>query len=142
MGAPTHEPNPLDAALLRLRRNALIAIAACALGIGALAFLAKPDPSVDPNAPVDRRVVWTALALAAGSILTRRSVATTRSARGFVYLQMASILCAFGLALLGALLATRAGQWQVGLLYSVAAALLLVRAPVRLAAPPARRPGT
>jgi hypothetical protein len=133
--APTPAPHPLDAALMRLRRSALIAIGVCGLGIASLSFVGTAEPAGE----VDRRVTWTALGLAAASILTRRSVPGARSPRAFVGLQLASILLAFGLALLGGLLATRGGHWQVGLLYNVAAALLLVRPLARLAPPP--RPG-
>jgi hypothetical protein len=136
VSAPGPAPHPLDASLQRLRRSALIAIGVCALGIAGLSLAA---PAGGQDTPVDRRYTWTALALAAGSILTRRSVSGARSPRAFVGLQLASILLAFGLALLGGLLATRGGQWQVGLLYNVAAALLLARPLARLAPP--RREG-
>lgn len=127
MSRPPTDPAALDAALRSLRRSALIALALFALGIGVLALRSGAEPGPE----VDRRVTWGALALAGASILSRRSLRAPASARAFLFTQVASILCAVGLGLLGALLAIRAGQWQVGLLYDLAAALLLVRAPVR-----------
>ena len=110
-------------------------MALCALGIGLLAL----GSGAEPNEDVDRRVTLAALALAGVSILTRRSLPGRGNPRVFVVCQVASVLGAVGLGLLGALLAIRAGQWQVGLLYSFAAALLLLRPPARFSVAPLPR---
>lgn len=127
VSTPAADPGSLDASLRSLRRSALVALALFALGIGLLALRA----GAEPGAEVDRRVALAALALAGASILLRRSLRARASARSFVIRQVASVLCAVGLGLLGALLAMREGQWQVGLLYNLAGALLLLRPPAR-----------
>jgi hypothetical protein len=136
VSAPAPGPDSLDASLRTLRRSALLALAVCALGIGLLALRS----SVPQDTSVDRRITLTALVLAAASILTRRSIRAPASAGVFFGTQVASVLCAVGLGLLGGLVAVRTGQWQVGLLYNLAAALLLVRPPARLSLPPRRAP--
>lgn len=135
VSAPRPDPDALSATLQRLRRSALIAVALFALGIGLFAFASGSELSAE----VDRRITFSALALAGASILTRRSLPRPGSSRSFVAMQVASVLCAVGLGLLGALLAVRAGQWQVGALYNVAAALLLLRPPARFEVAPRRR---
>jgi hypothetical protein len=134
MSSAAPDFGPVLASLRSLRRSALIAIAMFALGIGWIAYRADGEP----DANVDRRIIYVALALAGVSILTRRSVPSTASPRAFVAAQIASVLCSVALGLLGAVLAARHGQWQVGLLYNVAAALLLFRGPAATAAPLAR----
>jgi hypothetical protein len=122
---------PVLASLRSLRRSALIAVGMFTLGIGWIAYRADAEP----EASADHRITYLALALAGVSILTRRSVPNTTSPRAFVAAQIASVVCSVALGLLGAVLAARHGQWQVGLLYNVAAALLLFRAPAASAAP-------
>jgi TRAP-type C4-dicarboxylate transport system permease small subunit len=126
---------PVLASLRSLRRSGLVAIAMFALGIGWIALRAEGEP----DANVDRRITYVALALAGVSILTRRTLPGAASPRAFVATQIASVLCSVGLGLLGAVLAVRHGQWQVGLLYNVAAALLLFRVPGFGVAPPRGR---
>jgi len=136
MSAAGPDFTPVLASLRSLRRSALIALGMFALGIGWIAYQAQGEP----DANVDRRITYVALALAGISILTRRSVPNMASPRSFVATQIASVMCSVGLGLLGAVLAARHGQWQVGLLYNVAAALLLFRAPAATRAPePPRR---
>jgi hypothetical protein len=135
VSAEIPDPGPLDASLRALRRSALVAVALCAGGIALLA-LGSDAPQ---GGEVDRRVGVAALALAGASILTRRSLPRAERPRAFVALQVASVLCAVGLALLGALLAIRDAQWQIGLLYQLAAALLLLRPPARFPFAPLRR---
>jgi hypothetical protein len=125
---------PVLASLRSLRRSGLIAIGMFALGIAWIAMRAEGTP--DGN--VDARVTYVALALAAVSIFTRRTLPGSASPRTFVATQVASVLCSVGLGLLGAVLAVRHGEWQVGLLYNLAAALLLFRVPARSAPPPPR----
>jgi hypothetical protein len=119
------------ASLRSLRRTGLIAVALFALGIGLVALRADGETAGD----VDRRVTYAALALAGVSILTRRSLSPSSSARSVVLSQVASVLSAVGLGLLGAVLAIPSGAWQVGLLYNAAAALLLFRPAALLSAP-------
>ena len=126
---------PLLASLRSLRRSALLAIAMFAVGVGWIALRAGDEPPTE----VDRRITYVALALAGVSILTRRTLPGSASPKAFVATQITSVLCSVGLGLLGAVLAVRYGQWQVGLLYNVAAALLLFRVPGRAAAPPLPR---
>ena len=132
--APGPDFGPVFASLRSLRRSGLFALGMFALGIGWVAIRSDGAPGAD----VDPRVTYAALALAAVSILTRRTLPGSSSPRAFVATQIASVLCSVGLGLLGAVLAVRHGQWQVGLLYNVAAALLLFRAPARTAPPPPR----
>jgi hypothetical protein len=128
------DPSALDTSLRRLRYSALLALAACVVGIGLHAM--RSDAS---DADLDRGFVWVAFGLAAGSILMRRSAASG-SPRAFVFLTIGSLLSAVGLGLLGAWLAVRFDQIQPGILYNVAAALLLLRPPGRLVLAPPRGP--
>jgi hypothetical protein len=126
------DPGPLDTSLRRLRFSALLALAACTLGIGLHALRAQSS-----DADLDRGFVWLAFSLAAASILTRRTGAAS-GPRAFVALQITSNLAAVALGLLGAWLALRYDQIQAGLLYNVAAALLLLRPPARVVLSPPR----
>jgi len=121
-------PDDLIASLRRPRHAALLVLAACALATGVLA-LSEPE-----TGPVDRRYTVAALALAAASIFTRRSVPGTDPAR-LVTLQRVSCTAAALLGLLGLALAVRDQQASVGLLYCVAGALLLLRPAPRFLAP-------
>jgi hypothetical protein len=130
------EPDPavLVAALRSMRRRSLLALAVCAAGIAILGLTTTQHP----DAPIDRRYPVSALGLAGLSILTRRGISGRASARTIVALHVTSCVGAVGLGLLGALLAAREGQAAVGLLYSAAGALLLVRPaePFLLPRPP------
>ncbi len=128
------DPSGLDASLRRLRYSALIALAVCMVGIGLHAMRNEASGS-----ELDRVFVWIALCLAAGSILMRRSAASG-APRAFVFLTIGSLLAAVALGLLGAWLAVRFDQIQPGILYNLAAALLLLRPPGRLVLTP-RGPG-
>ena len=132
MSSSAPNPGPLDTSLRRLRLTALLALAACTAGIG-LHALRNPASDAD----LDRGFVWVAFSLAAVSILTRRT-GTASGPRAFVALQIASNLAAVALGLLGAWLALRYDQIQAGLLYNVAAALLLLRPPARVVLSPPR----
>lgn len=129
------DPAPVVASLRSLRRSALFAVALFALGIGLIALRSGGVTTGD----VDRRVTYAALALAGISILTRRSPGAAGNPRVFVATQVASVLAAVGLGLLGAVIALRAGPWQVGLIYNLAALLLLFRPPASFALAPPRR---
>jgi len=130
----TPGPDDLIAALRRPRHVALLVLAGCALATGVLA-LSEPETGA-----VDRRYTMVALALAAVSILTRRSVPGATPAR-LVALQRVSCAAVAGLGVLGVSLALREQQASVGLLYCVAGALLLLRPAPRLLAPRTAPPG-
>lgn len=127
------DPNALVAALRRPRHVALLVLAVCALATGALSLSGPRTGSVD------RRYTLAALALAAASIFTRRSVPGADPVR-LVALQRASCSAAALLGLLGLALAVREQQPSVGLLYCVAGALLLLRPAPRFLAPRAAPP--
>jgi uncharacterized membrane protein len=127
------DPNALVAALRRPRHVALLVLAVCALATGVLT-LSEPM-----TGPVDQRYTLAALALAAASIFTRRSVPGADPAR-LVALQRASCAAAALLGPLGLALAVREHQASVGLLYCVAGALLLLRPAPRFLAPRAAPP--
>jgi hypothetical protein len=79
-----------------------------------------------------------ALALAGLAILLRRSASVPRrSLRAFVYGTALSLLGAVGLGLLGLFVAVRESQFTVGLLYTLAGALLALRPPptIQLSSP-------
>ena len=130
MTAPAPDPSPVDDALRRLRRSAIASLALCAVGIGIATFTAAAPRSGD----VGGMYSWVALALAGTAILTRRSgFAASRSLRGLVYGSLVSMVAAAGLGILGLAVALREAQTTVGLLYTLAGALLVLRppAPVR-----------
>ena len=129
MSAPAPDPAPVNDALRRLHRSAIASLFLCAVGIGLAAFFSAgaPDDEVRPL------YSWLALALAATAILTRRSGSRPEgSLRGFVYGSLLSMVAAAGLGLLGLYVAVREAQTTVGLLYTLAGALLVLRAPALL----------
>jgi hypothetical protein len=132
MPAAAPDPTPVNEALRRLHRSAIVSLALCAAGIG-IVSLAGPGPA--PDGEVGRIYSWLALTLAAIAILTRRTGAgRARSVRRFVYAALASMVAAAGLGILGMLVALREAQNTVGLLYVLAGALLVLRPPAPLAA--------
>jgi hypothetical protein len=133
MSSGIPDPSPLDASLRRLRYSALLAVAACAAGIALHSFRAEEHAG-----DVERGFVMLALALAGISILARRSVPRSSSPRSFVGLQVTSNLAAVALGILGAWLAVTHDHIQSGLLYNLAAVLLLLRPPPRLVVAPPR----
>jgi hypothetical protein len=134
MAAPVPDPSALEASLRSLRRSALISVGVIALGVAVIGL--RSD--VDQGLGVDRPVTFVALALASVSVLARRSFGGAINARAFVARHVASVLAAVGLALLGGFVAVREGQWQIGLLYEIAAALLLFRPAERFSVVPRR----
>lgn len=130
MSTQLPDPSPLNDALRRAHRSALVSVAICAVAIGVLMF-ASESPS---DGEVERAYSIAALGLAALSMLSRRSVSARASnLRGFVYASLASILAAVGLGVLGIVVAARTDEFSTGLLYALAGALLLLRPPPRLA---------
>ncbi|MGH0032115.1 MAG: hypothetical protein ACQGVC_20180 [Myxococcota bacterium] len=126
------DPAALNDSLRRLHRSAVVSLAVCAAGIG-VAYLAGATGQ-DPAGTLPRAYSFTALALAAVAILLRRSSAgPRRSLRAFVYGSVVSLLGAVGLGLLGLFVALREAQTSVGLLYTLAGALLVLRPPARIA---------
>ena len=131
MSAPSPDPSQLDAALRRVHRGVLATLAVCALLIGAAAGAGEGFSEME----VDRRWSVAALALAAGTILTRRS--TKGTPRQIVYRTLVSMVLAGGLGLLGVAIALREDQTTVGLLYTLAGGILSLRPPTTLAGPDA-----
>jgi hypothetical protein len=131
MPAPA-DPAPVNDALRRLHRSAIVSLALCAAGIG-IAALAGPEP--DPNREVGRGYSWIAVALAAIAIVMRRTGGRAFSVRRFVYGALVSLVAAAGLGVLGLLVALRESQATTGLLYVLAGALLVLRPPATLARP-------
>jgi hypothetical protein len=131
---PLPDPSPLNDALRRAHRSALVSVAICAIAIGVM-MLASETQS---DGEVERVYSLGALGLAALSMLARRGVSPgARNLRGFVYASLASLLGAVGLGVLGIVVAARTEEFSVGLLYALAGALLLLRPPPRLVAPTA-----
>ncbi len=122
------DPAPLNDALRRLHRASIVSIALCGLAIGALAF-AREGAEFDPGPSR-----WVAILLAALAILARRSVAAGVRLRVFLYTSVASLVACVGLGVLGVFVATQ-GQPVVGALYTLGAAILLLRPPPKLASP-------
>lgn len=122
------DPQVLNDSLRRLHRSAIVSLAICAVGIGVLTLASDSPP------PAEAADTWSiaALALAGTSILLRRSLVAPRSLRAFVYGSVISILGAVGLGLLGLYVALRESQMIVGLLYTLAGVLLLLRPPATL----------
>ena len=130
MSLQAPDPTPVNTALRRLHRGVLITLAVCALVIAASG---QTERHGEPPAP-DNPYGVVALALAAGAILSRRSVATpSRPTRGFVYASVASLVCAGGLGLLGVAAGSDGGHTSTGLLYALAGALLSLRPPPTIA---------
>jgi len=131
---PTPDPSPLNAALRRAHRSALVSVAVCAVAIGAMMLASDGEATGE----VDRLYSFTALGLAAVSILARRSVGARKKLRSYVYASLASMLGAVGLGVLGIVVAVGTNEFSFALLYALAGALLLLRPPPQLvpAAPP------
>lgn len=133
MAAPSPDPTPLNDALRRLHRSAIASLALCAVGIGFVSF-SSGEP---PRDAVGSFYSWIALFLAGTAILTRRTSASPkRSLRGHVYGSLVSLMAAVGLGVLGLVVALREGQASVGLLYTLAGTLLVLRRPTPLAMRP------
>jgi len=129
MTSPVPDTAPVNDALRRLHRSAVVSLALCALAIGIATFLRSDTPADD----VRPLYSWVALALAGTAILTRRSGARpSGSLRVFVYGSLLSMVAAAGLGILGMLVAVRESQTTVGLLYTLAGALLVLRPPAVL----------
>lgn len=124
------DPHALNESLRRLHRSALVSLALCALAIGIAAFVSgEPAPSEEIEGPYS----LAALALAAVAILLRRSsAAPRRSLRAFVYGSVLSLLGAVGLGVLGLFVALHESLTTIGLLYTLAGALLALRPPATL----------
>jgi hypothetical protein len=125
---PDLDPDALNDSLRRLHRSAIVSLAICAVGIGVVALASRPQP------PAESTDIFSlvALALAAVAILLRRSLVAPRSLRAFVYGSVISMLGAVGLGLLGLYVALHQSQALVGLLYTLAGVLLLLRPPATL----------
>ena len=134
MAAPAPDPAALETSLRSLRRSALVSVAVIALGVAVIGLRSHVDQALG----VDRPITFGALALASVSVLARRSFGGAVSARAFVMRHVTSVLAAVGLGLLGGFVALREGQWQIGLLYEIAAALLLFRPAERFSVVPRR----
>ncbi len=129
MAAPAPDPAPVNTALRRLHRSTVASLFLCAVGIGIASFTQEGSPRDE----VGGMYSWVALALAATAILTRRSgAAATGSLRGFIYASLVSMMAAAGLGILGMLVALIESQNTIGLLYTLAGALLALRPPTPL----------
>lgn len=116
----------MNAALRRLHKSSIASLALCAVGIG-IASLSRDGAVTDP---VGGMYSWVALGLAATAIVARRSSsAASGSLRSFVYASVASMVAASGLGVLGILVALTESQTTVGLLYTLAGTLLVLRPP-------------
>ena len=102
-------------------RTVLATIALCAI-VSAIQPAAAEEPAPDPT------ITTVAVALALGTILTRRAATSPRVAPRT---QLVLILCAYGiafaLALLGSYIAITAGQKQTGLVFALAAGIFCIR---------------
>ncbi len=129
MVAPVPDPAPVNTALRRLHRSTIASLFLCAIGIGIASFTHEGSPPDE----VGGLYSWVALALAATAILTRRSgAAASSSLRGFIYASLVSMMAAAGLGILGMLVALIKSQNTVGLLYTLAGTLLVLRPPIPL----------
>ena len=129
MVAPVPDPAPVNTALRRLHRSTIASLFLCAVGIGITSFTREGSPRDE----VGGMYSWVALALAATAILTRRSgAAASGSLRGFIYASLVSMMAAAGLGILGMLVAMVESQHSVGLLYTLAGTLLVLRPPALL----------
>ena len=129
MAAPAPDPAPVNTALRRLHRSTIASLFLCAVGIGIASFTHEASPRDE----VGGMYSWVALALAATAILTRRSTAAASgSLRGFIYASLISMVAAAGLGILGMLVAMVESQHSIGLLYTLAGALLVLRPPTPL----------
>jgi hypothetical protein len=104
----------------------------CAAGIAATG-------STEASGGADLRYGLAAMALAAGSILTRRVTRTSAPSPWHARLSLASLLLAAGIGVLGLLLAARGGSRETALLYVLGAAILSLRAPPPVVGDPGRR---
>jgi hypothetical protein len=118
----------LDRSLRRVRLAVLVTLGAAALA----SLLAAPSGSET----VGRGATVGALGLGLASVLARRQAEILRDPRWRLALALAALLLAGGLGLLGAGLAVTKQERDVGLVYSLAGAILCLRRP-----PPVLPPG-
>jgi peptidoglycan/LPS O-acetylase OafA/YrhL len=85
--------------------------------------------STEAAGPADLRYGFAAIALAVGSILTRRVTRARPPSPWHARLSLASLLLAAGIGVVGLLLAASGGSRRMALLYVLGAAILSVRAP-------------
>ncbi len=129
MAAPVPDPAPVNTALRRLHRSTIASLFLCAVAIGIASFTREGSSGDE----VRGMYSWVALALAATAILTRRSrAAASGSLRGFIYASLVSMMAATGLGILGMLVALIESQNTIGLLYTLAGALRVLRPPTPL----------
>jgi hypothetical protein len=113
----------LNRALRRVQWSVLGGIAVCAL----VALASAPAAA---GLEVDRRFTAGGVALAAGSILTRRTSVRTP---GQLAIALASPLLAGAIGLLAVAVALSGAERQTALLFALGAALLAARPPARMA---------
>jgi hypothetical protein len=123
------QPSP---GLRRAHRGVLAILVLCAAGIAATG-------SAQASSGADLRYGLAALALAAGSILTKRVTRTGATSSWQARLSLASLLLAASIGVLGLLLALSGGSRETALLYVLGAAILSLRPPPSAFGDPGRR---
>jgi hypothetical protein len=118
----------LDRSLRTTHRSVLVAIAMCAV-------VSAIQPGVAEEAAPDPTITTVAVALAVGTIATRRAATSPRVTPRT---RLILVLCAYGiavaLAVLGSYIAIAAGQKQTGLVFALAAGIFCLRPLPRLSA--------
>ena len=123
MTPPPPDPAPVDRALRTTHRSVLGLIAVCAIVIAAQQ--ASPDA-----AELNRDFTLVAIALAAVSIIARRTAEVPRAApRQRVIGVLVGYLAAAGIAIVGVAAAVGAGEKRSGLIFALAAAIFSLRPP-------------
>jgi len=133
--SPNEEPTPtldpkrvaaerLQGALRLWHRGALAVLAGCALAI------AFADASMNADAAPPRDFTWAALALGVGVVALRRlSTSPVMHPRNRVLLSIGALLCAALLGCVAVALAYQHGQQQTALMFTLAAAVFILRPP-------------
>ena len=110
------QPSP---SLRRAHRGVLAVLVLCAAAIAATG-------SSEASGGTDLRYGLAAIALAAGSILTRRVTRGSAPSPWHARLSLASLLLAAGIGVIGLLLALGGGSRETALLYVLGAAILIM----------------
>ena len=122
----------LNRALTRVHRGILATLALCAV----IVFTTTPDDGPEIADATRDGYFQAAIALAVASILARAASVSPRPPRTRIRLALASLFLAAGIGVVAVACAVAEGQRDPPLLYTLGAAILALRPPVRVVMTP------
>ncbi len=132
MTEPANAAAELNRALKRVHRGILATLALCAL----LVFTATTGGGEEAADASRDGFFQAAIALAVASILARAASVSPRPPRTRIRLALLSLVLTGGIGVVAVACAAIEGQRDAPLLYTLGAAILALRPPVRLVATP------